>query len=108
MIKKIYNTLLKEYGHQGWWPVQGRYNPKDYSYPKTEKKRFEICVGAILTQNTSWKQVEKALLNLKQLNAIGAKQIIKLNVSKLKQAIKAAGYFNQKAKKLKNGKKLKS
>jgi len=113
-IKKFYEKLLKMYGQQGWWPllkcegcnptktgsVKG-YHPNDYSYPKNDKQRFEICIGAILTQNTSWPQVEKALLNLKELKALTTQTIKKLNLEKLKQAIKPSGYFNQKAKKLK-------
>ncbi len=113
-IYQIYNMLLKLYGPQGWWPllnckginptktgaIKG-YHPNDYFYPKNSKQRFEICIGAILTQNTSWPQVEKALLNLKELKALTSEAIKKLNLEKLKQAIKPAGYFNQKAKKLK-------
>lgn len=113
-IKKLYEKLLKLYGPQGWWPLLGYkgtkptktgsikgYHPNDYSYPKNDKQRFEICIGAILTQNTSWPQVEKALLNLKGLNALNSKEMKNLKLEKLKQAIKPAGYFNQKAKKLK-------
>ncbi len=61
----------------GWWPltdlwqfnterelVQRGYHPGEYFYPQNEKQVFEICLGAILTQNTSWLQVEKVLLNL--------------------------------------------
>ncbi|MFH1053525.1 MAG: hypothetical protein V1740_03865 [Candidatus Woesearchaeota archaeon] len=62
-IRKIYQFLLKEYGHQGWWPLLDvkennptktgslrGYHLDDYSYPKNEKQKFEICIGAILTQ----------------------------------------------------------
>jgi len=113
-IKKLYEKLLKLYDPQGWWPlleckgtnptktgsIKG-YHPNDYSYPRNKKQIFEICIGAILTQNTSWPQVEKALLNLRKLKALTPMKIKKLNLEKLKQAIKPAGYFNQKAKKLK-------
>jgi len=113
-IHQIYNILLKLYGLQGWWPlldckgcnptktgsIKG-YHPNDYSYPRNKKQIFEICIGAILTQNTSWPQVEKTLLNLRELKALTPQSIKKLNLEKLKQAIKPAGYFNQKAKKLK-------
>ena len=113
-IHQIYNMLLKLYGPQGWWPllnckginptktgaVKG-YHPNDYSYPKNDRQRFEICIGAILTQNTSWPQVEKALLNLKGLNALNPEEMKNLKLEKLKQAIKPAGYFNQKARKIK-------
>ena len=54
---KLYFTLHKEYGSQGWWPLStiktnNGYHPNNYKYPKTNQERFEICVGAILTQNT--------------------------------------------------------
>jgi len=114
LLKRIYSILLKKYGFQGWWPlldcngtnptktglIKG-YHPKDYSYPGNNKQRFEICIGAILTQNTSWPQVEKALLNLKGLKALTPQAIKKLNLEKLKQVIKPSGYFNQKAGKIK-------
>ncbi|MBI1970568.1 endonuclease III domain-containing protein [Candidatus Woesearchaeota archaeon] len=112
-LYSIYTVLLKEYGMQGWWPLlahQGMnptktgsitgYHPGDYSFPKNEQQRFEICIGAILTQNTSWVQVEKALKALNQLNALTIEGMAKLSLQRLKIAIKPAGYFNQKAKKI--------
>lgn len=113
-LKQNYEKLLELYGPQGWWPlleVQGTnptktgsikgYHPGDYSYPKTDRQRFEICIGALLTQNTAWSNVEKALLNLEKLNAINPKKILEMHDEKLREAIRPAGYFNQKAKKLK-------
>jgi len=100
-LKKLYNRLLKKYGPQGWWPINNNYHLKDYSYPKTKKQRFEICVGAILTQNTSWTNVENALLNMRQLYLIDPIKIKNINENILTNAIIPAGYFNQKAKKLK-------
>ncbi|MBT5023300.1 endonuclease III domain-containing protein [Candidatus Woesearchaeota archaeon] len=113
-IKKIYQLLLTAYGYQGWWPIlncKGNnptktgsvkgYHPKDYSYPQTDLERFEICIGAILTQNTGWVQVEKALQNLEKLKLIDPNKIINVTDETLKTAIKPAGYFNQKARKLK-------
>lgn len=93
-----YKELLKKYGQQGWWPIQGKYHLGDFSYPKNDKQRFEICLGAILTQNTAWKNVEKALKNLK---GITPKRLIAMKDDDLKTAIRPAGYYNQKAKKLK-------
>lgn len=117
VIRKIYGCLLEAYGPQGWWPltelhanggfnptktgsVQG-YHPGDYSYPKTGNQQFEIICGAMLTQNTSWPQVETALLNLKGLNALSPEGILTLDPETLKEAIKPAGYYNQKAGRLK-------
>jgi endonuclease-3 related protein len=113
-LLELYKKLLKKYGHQGWWPlldcegcnptktgsIRG-YHPGDYSYPKNENQKFEICVGAILTQSIGWVSVEKALINLKKINALKPLSLKKLSILKLKKAIKPAGYFNQKAKKLK-------
>ncbi|MFP4424032.1 MAG: endonuclease III domain-containing protein [Candidatus Woesearchaeota archaeon] len=109
----FYKSLLEKYGLQGWWPlleVDGcnptktgscrGYHPGDYSYPKNLRQRFEICIGSILTQNVGWINVEKALLNLSELKSIEAKELLLLSDEKLKEAIKPAGYYNQKAKKL--------
>lgn len=100
-IKKIYSELLNTHGYQGWWPIAGKYHPNDYSYPKNEKQRFEICVGAILTQNTAWKNVEKALFTLRKEKILDAKKILDTDDERLKGCIRPAGYFNQKARKLK-------
>jgi len=99
-ISQVYNWLYKKYGPQGWWPLSGiGYHPGDYSYPKTREQQFEICVGAILTQNTAWVNVEKALNNLKRYNALVPEKL--QNLDNLPEIIKPAGYYNQKAKKLK-------
>ena len=99
------------YGPQGWWPLiscgltpgSNQYNeytdcyhPGDYSYPQNDSQLFEICVGAILTQNTAWKNVEKALFNLNKLNIINPEALLNVNSHKLSSAIKPAGYYNQK------------
>lgn len=100
-LKKFYNKLYREYGSQGWWPVNNSYHPNDYSYPQNEKQLFEICVGAILTQNTSWGNVQKAITNLEKSKMVDAKKVSRTNAEKISLLIKPAGYFNQKAKKLK-------
>ncbi|MEM0231268.1 MAG: endonuclease III domain-containing protein [Candidatus Woesearchaeota archaeon] len=107
---EVYKQLLKDYGPQGWWPLLSAadkksaskvgYHPGDYSFPTRESDIFEICVGAILTQNTSWKNVEKAILNLKRLGALNPEKILRLKEYKIASAIRPAGYFNQKARKL--------
>ena len=85
----LYKTLLKAYGRRGWWPTT------------SDNKRFENILGAILTQNTSWKQVEKAIANLKNNDLISQEAIKKVSLRRLASLIKPAGYFNQKAKRLK-------
>lgn len=83
---KIYQRLYKVFGPQHWWPGD---------------TPFEIAVGAILTQNTNWGNVEKAISNLKKQNALSAKAIHEMTVRKLSELIRPAGYFNIKAKRLK-------
>ncbi len=106
-IRSLYRTLFSEYGHQGWWPLYNKktgkieYHQNDYSLPKNKEQSFEIGVGAILTQNTSWKNVEKALLNLYENNLLQRDIIMDVSEKKLAGLIRPVGYFNQKAKKLK-------
>lgn len=83
----IYNTLFNALGPQHWWPGD---------------TPFEIAVGAVLTQNTNWTNVEKAIGNLKKEKALTAKALHGMSHSKLAALIKPAGYFNVKAKRLKN------
>ena len=87
MIDKIFNLLLKNFGHQHWWPGE---------------TPFEISIGAILTQNTSWTNVEKAICNLKNSQNLDAKKIFAIPDSSLSELIKPAGYYNVKTKRLKN------
>lgn len=103
-FKTIYQDLLKKHGKQGWWPIINsktlicEYHAGD---PKNDAERFEICIGAILTQNTSWTQAGKALINLKRMNALNVKRMRRISDGKLKEVIKCAGYYNQKTKKIK-------
>ena len=99
-LSDLYVQLYKKYGPQGWWPINNQYNKKDYS-KKTEKEKFEIATGAILTQNTSWKNVEKALSQLREHEVLNKEAIRKINQENLAKLIKSSGYHNQKAKKLK-------
>lgn len=101
LVAKLYQILFQSYGPQGWWPIKGRYHPGDYAIPRTDSERFEICIGAILTQNTSWKNVERALHELRKRKWLAPIKIMALSHGQLAAAIRPAGYFNQKAKKLK-------
>lgn len=103
MLQEIYNELLKKSNPQGWWPLTIKgFRPKHHSgRPKTAKHKFEIIIGAILTQNTNWKNVEKALYNLSKNNLIDVKKINNIKKEKLAGLIRPSGYYNQKAKKLK-------
>jgi len=107
-FKKTYHTLYRMYGPQGWWPLitkknsvlQCLYHPKSFEIPNTQPQQYEICIGAILTQNTAWRNVIQALINLNQINALNHKTAQKIQIEMLKEAIRPAGYFNQKAKKI--------
>lgn len=59
--QKLYTVLLNHFGNQDWWPFDKEYHKINGSDP-----RFEIMIGAILTQNTAWANVEKAIINLKK------------------------------------------
>jgi endonuclease-3 related protein len=93
----IYNKLLNAFGPQHWWPIKGEYKQRNLS----EADRLEICIGAILTQNTSWKNVERARGNLHKNKLIDLKQLASIKENKLANLIKCSGYYRQKAKKLK-------
>ncbi len=104
-LQTIYNKLSSYFAPQHWWPVtkEGEITPKYHkSIQLNEKQKLEICFGAILTQNTSWKNVEKAIIELNKNNLIDVKKILRINNEKLARIIKSSGYHNQKAKKLKN------
>lgn len=101
-IKNIYYILLKRFGKQGWWPLSVNGIPAhNGKRPSSERDKFEICAGAILTQNTNWKNVEKAIVNLNMENLLDIKKINKINKKRLANLIKSSGYYNQKASKLK-------
>ncbi len=82
----IYKKLLNFYGYQNWWPTISN-NPFE-----------EIVIGAILTQNTSWNNVEKSLKILINNQLLNFKNILKIEEEKLKQFIRSSGFYNQKAK----------
>jgi len=85
-LKKIYKILYKEFGPQYWWPGDSQ---------------FEVAIGAILTQNTNWQNVEKAINNLKNKNLLSLKKLYKLSFKKLADFIRPTGYYNLKAQRIK-------
>ncbi|HBE03482.1 MAG: hypothetical protein A2096_13565 [Spirochaetes bacterium GWF1_41_5] len=103
-LLKIYKKFYDIYGPQGWWPLsKKKTHARHHSgAPQCYGDRFEIIIGAILTQNTSWINVEKALHNLKKNKKLGRNFIIKMTRKKLAKLIRPSGYFNMKALKLKN------
>jgi endonuclease-3 related protein len=112
LLKKVYTYLLKDYGLQGWWPLtklistqirkgwSEGYHSGDYSYPRDEYQKFEICVGTILTQNTSWGNAQKALYNLQKLDLLLPNKIAAGSKQKIAQVIRSSGYYNQKAERI--------
>jgi endonuclease-3 related protein len=87
ILTEIYQLLFDRFGPQHWWPGE---------------TQFEIITGAILTQNTNWTNVEKAIANLKSADCLTPEKLYHLDVSKLAELIRPAGYYNIKAKRLKN------
>ena len=113
-IPIIYQTLLKTYGLQGWWPISFTgersiqssnnkgYHPGDYNYPLNDAQKLEIAVGAILTQNTNWNNVVSAMSSLAASGLFSMQGLLHGKMEQIAPAIKSAGYFNQKAQYLKN------
>ncbi|MFH1367377.1 MAG: endonuclease III domain-containing protein [Patescibacteria group bacterium] len=117
-LRKIYRQLSQKYGPQDWWPlldikmlryrdISARGGPalgRKISRKKikvfSEKNMFEVCLGAILTQNTNWKNVEKAILNLKRKKILSPRKILNTPPGKLRGLIRSSGYYNEKTKKL--------
>ena len=87
-LMQIYDRLYGHFGAQHWWPEKGG-------------GAFEIIVGAILTQNTAWTNVEKALANLTRARLLTPDALNRVTVARLARLIRPSGYFNLKAKKLK-------
>ncbi|MBD3670608.1 MAG: endonuclease III domain-containing protein [Gammaproteobacteria bacterium] len=86
-LKQVYDRLYKHYGPQHWWPGD---------------TPFEVMVGAVLTQNTAWTNVEKAIYNLKLYDALSPHAIVEVPHEQLAQWIRPSGYFNIKARRLRN------
>ena len=102
----VYRRLLKSYGPQGWWPVTPLHEKTPVYRPGfwgdlSEKECLEICLGAILTQNTNWENVRKALIRLKSAGVLDLKKILELELRKLQSLIRSSGYFRQKSRKIK-------
>jgi len=86
-LSNAYNRLYSEFGPQHWWPADSA---------------FEVVVGAILTQNTTWSNVEKAIAQLRQQKLLTPNRLRNTNLSELGKLIRPCGYYNVKAKRLKN------
>lgn len=87
MLRWIYRRLYRTFGKRHWWPA---------------KSPFEVVVGAILTQNTAWSNVEKAIRALEKKRLLRADRLYRLNQETLAKTIRPSGFFNVKAKRVKN------
>jgi len=92
LLLEIYQRLVDKVGPRNWWPV--RYDPG-------ADAGLEIAVGAILVQNTSWSNAERALTNLHKANIWGYQAVYDADESTIVEAIRSSGYYNSKTKKLK-------
>lgn len=86
-VRNVFDLLLREYGPQNWWPA---------------RTKFEVVVGAILTQATSWSNVEKAIKNLRDDGVLDSMSLHNISTRRLARLIKPALYYNTKARKLKS------
>ena len=86
-LMEIYNLLFSAFGPQNWWPAE---------------TQLEMMVGAVLTQNTSWNNVEKAIQNLKERDLLSVRKLSQTPASTLTGYIRPAGYYNVKVRRLKN------
>jgi endonuclease-3 related protein len=113
-IINIYHILYHLYGPQGWWPLinhegvnQGKtglkkgYHPLNYDLPEDRIQIYEVILGTVLTQNTTWIQANQALHNLQDLTGLVAEKLLEINFDILKSAVRPAGFLNQKSRYLK-------
>jgi endonuclease-3 related protein len=85
-IRKYYGVLYRAWGPQHWWPAE---------------TPFEVIVGAYLTQNTAWTNVERALANLRRAEVLSVEGIRRIRLARLERLVRPSGYFRQKARRLK-------
>lgn len=86
-VRQIYRKLAETWGPQHWWPAE---------------TPFEVIVGAILTQNTSWTNVERAMAKLREADVLNVEGIRNLSLAELELLVRSSGYFRQKARRLKD------
>ena len=99
-VRALYRRLVSAYGPQGWWPVHGGYHPGDYDTPATPAARFEVIMGAVLTQNTAWTNAAAALAELRGAGIRLPSHVLAAPRARLARLVRSSGYFNEKARKL--------
>ena len=110
-LSRLYELLLRAYGPQGWWPLPSRagtpgyddggYHRGLYEEPRTAHGRFEVVLGAVLTQNTAWLNAERALANLRSAGVRAPGGLQSVTLRRLEALLRPSGYYHQKALKLK-------
>ncbi|RTZ58887.1 MAG: endonuclease [Gammaproteobacteria bacterium] len=91
ILRLVYLSLLKHFGYQNWWPVDWEYHKRKGTNPFDE-----VVIGAILTQNTSWKNVEKSLKEFKRKGKLSLKFVKEAPYEVLQELVKPAGFYRQK------------
>ena len=86
-LVEVYNKLLDQFGHKHWWPAD---------------TSFEVVAGAILTQQTKWENVEKAIKNLKERGCMKAESLSRIELDEVEVMVRCTGFYRQKAKRLKD------
>ncbi len=86
-LDEVYQQLYEALGPQHWWPAESA---------------FEVVLGAVLVQNTAWRNVEKAIENLRQSDLLSAKAMYQLAPEELEELIRPAGYFRMKTRRIRN------
>lgn len=100
-IHRLYKDLLVEYGPRGWWPLlECGYHPGDYSYPHNDMQRFEIGLGAILTQNTAWTNAKRAVKALEEQGLISPLALMNAPQELVEELVRPSGYWRIKARKV--------
>jgi len=96
LFVEVYKKLLEHFGKQNWWPVDWDYHLREKTNPFDE-----VVIGAVLTQNTSWRNVEKALERLKVKGKLSLVWVEKAPLEVLEELVKPSGFYRQKAQRLK-------
>ncbi len=87
IAQQVYRKLFKAWGPQEWWPADSP---------------FEVMIGAVLVQNTNWRNVERAIENLKSADALSPQKLLAIELEELQELIRPAGYFRLKAQRLRS------
>ena len=90
-VREAYDAMLAGMGRQEWWHMERGFSPKE----------FEVCLGAILTQNTNWRNVERALELMKKKGFVTPGSVLSASQKELEEAVRPSGFYKQKAERLK-------